>query len=30
MAEQGYGARKILEFFYPGTTLGTLGARAAR
>ena len=30
MAEQGYGARKILEFFYPGTTLGTLSARAAR
>jgi stage II sporulation protein D len=30
MAEQGYSARKILEFYYPGTTFGTLGARAAR
>ncbi len=31
MAEQGYAARKILEFFYPGTTLGSLplGARLA-
>ena len=28
MAEQGYSARKILEFFYPGTALGALGARA--
>ena len=26
MAEQGYTARQILEFFYPGTTLGSLGA----
>ena len=32
MAEQGYTARKILEFFYPGTTLGSLplGARLAQ
>jgi len=30
MAEQGYTARKILEFFYPGTTFGSLGARAAQ
>jgi stage II sporulation protein D len=29
MAEQGYSARQILEFFYPGTTLGLLGARPA-
>jgi stage II sporulation protein D len=29
MAEQGYSASKILEFFYPGTTLGSLGARSA-
>lgn len=29
MAEQGYTARQILEFFYPGTTLGSLGTRAA-
>jgi stage II sporulation protein D len=28
MAEQGYSARKILEFFYPGTTLGSLSTRA--
>jgi stage II sporulation protein D len=28
MAEQGYAARKILEFFYPGTTLGSLSTRA--
>jgi stage II sporulation protein D len=27
MAEQGYTARQILEFFYPGTSLGALGAR---
>jgi stage II sporulation protein D len=30
MAEQGYQARQILEFFYPGTTFGSLGARAAQ
>jgi len=24
MAEQGYAARKIVEFYYPGTVLGTL------
>jgi peptidoglycan hydrolase-like amidase len=24
MAEQGHTARQILEFYYPGTTLGTL------
>jgi len=29
MAELGYNAYKILEFFYPGTTLGSLGARPA-
>jgi stage II sporulation protein D len=29
MAEQGYVARSILEFFYPGTTLGTLSPRTA-
>jgi stage II sporulation protein D len=29
MAEQGHTARQILEFFYPGTTLGTLD-RASR
>jgi stage II sporulation protein D (peptidoglycan lytic transglycosylase) len=29
MAEQGYSARQILEFFYPGTTLGSLSDRAA-
>ena len=29
MAEQGYTARQILEFYYPGTTPGTLD-RAAR
>ena len=28
MAEQGYMAEKILEYYYPGTTLGWLGARA--
>jgi stage II sporulation protein D len=27
MAEQGYVARQILEFYYPGTTLGVLTAR---
>src|SRR4029434_2847336 len=27
MAEQGYKAEKILEYYYPGTTLGSLGAR---
>jgi SpoIID/LytB domain protein len=26
MAEQGYSARQILEYFYPGTTLGSLEA----
>jgi stage II sporulation protein D (peptidoglycan lytic transglycosylase) len=26
MAEQGYSARQILEYFYPGTTLGSLQA----
>jgi len=26
MAEQGYSARQILEYFYPGTTLGSLDA----
>jgi stage II sporulation protein D len=29
MAEQGYAARQILEFFYPGTVLGSLSERAA-
>jgi stage II sporulation protein D len=24
MAEQGYAARQILAFYYPGTTLGAL------
>jgi stage II sporulation protein D len=28
MAEQGYSARQILEYFYPGTTLGSLNERA--
>jgi stage II sporulation protein D len=28
MAEQGYKAEKILEYYYPGTTLGWLGPRA--
>src|SRR5439155_345862 len=28
MAEQGYSARKILEFFYPGTTVGSLRTSA--
>jgi stage II sporulation protein D len=27
MAEQGYKAEKILEYYYPGTTLGWLGPR---
>jgi stage II sporulation protein D len=27
MAEQGYTAERILEYYYPGTTLGSLGAR---
>jgi stage II sporulation protein D len=27
MAEQGYTARQILEFYYPGTVLGTLNGR---
>lgn len=30
MAEQGYKAEKILEYYYPGTTLGTLDARSAQ
>lgn len=30
MAEQGYPAAKILEYYYPGTTLGSLGVRSAR
>jgi stage II sporulation protein D len=30
MAEQGYSASKILEFFYPGTTLGSLGPNTTR
>lgn len=29
MAEQGYSARQILEFYYPGATLGTLVPEAA-
>jgi stage II sporulation protein D len=29
MAEQGYTARKILEFFYPGTTFGSLSTGTA-
>ena len=28
MAEQGYKAEKIFEYYYPGTTLGSLGTRA--
>jgi len=28
MAEQGYTAEKILEYYYPGTKLGLLGIRA--
>jgi stage II sporulation protein D len=27
MAEQGYTAEKILEYYYPGTTIGSLGPR---
>jgi stage II sporulation protein D (peptidoglycan lytic transglycosylase) len=27
MAEQGYTAEKILEYYYPGTTLGSIGTR---
>lgn len=30
MAEQGYKAEKILEYYYPGTTLGSLDDRSAR
>ena len=30
MAEQGYSARQILDFFYPGTTLGSLGSLGPR
>jgi stage II sporulation protein D len=30
MAEQGYSAREILEFFYPGTSPGSLDTRAAK
>jgi stage II sporulation protein D len=30
MAEQGYKAEKILEYYYPGTTLGSLDGRSAR
>ena len=30
MAEQGYTARQILEFFYPGTTAGSLATRASQ
>ena len=30
MAEQGYPTRKILEFYYPGTTFGALDERTAR
>jgi SpoIID/LytB domain protein len=30
MAEQGYSARQILEFFYPGTSPGSLDTRAAK
>ena len=30
MAEQGYRAHQILEYYYPGTTSGTLGERTAR
>ena len=29
MAEQGHTARQILEYFYPGTVLGSLGERPA-
>jgi stage II sporulation protein D len=27
MAEQGYSSRQILEFYYPGTTPGTVSTR---
>jgi len=27
MAEQGYAAERILEYYYPGTTPGALNAR---
>jgi stage II sporulation protein D len=30
MAEQGYHAARILEFYYPGTSLGALDERTAR
>jgi stage II sporulation protein D len=30
MAEQGFKAEKILEYYYPGTTLGSLDQRSAR
>ncbi len=30
MAEQGYKAEQILEYYYPGTTLGSLDGRVAR
>lgn len=30
MAEQGYTAEKIIEYYYPGTTLGPLDIRSAR
>ncbi|OGL12175.1 MAG: hypothetical protein A3I14_06805 [Candidatus Rokubacteria bacterium RIFCSPLOWO2_02_FULL_73_56] len=30
MAEQGHRAHEILEYYYPGTTFGTLDARTAR
>lgn len=30
MAEQGYSARQIIEYFYPGTALGSLDNRAAQ
>lgn len=30
MAELGYTAERILEYYYPGTTLGPLSARSAR
>ena len=30
MAEQGYKAETILEYYYPGTALGSLGTRSGR
>jgi stage II sporulation protein D len=30
MGEQGYKAEQILEYYYPGTTLGTLGNHSAQ